>query len=1032
MLGPGLLAFRHWASRLILLATAWLSIGMINTGLADSATGAVTCVQMPAGVVSCWRAEGNTSDSAGNNNGALSGDASFGAGVVGRSFVFDGNRDGIMVGTGTNLHLQNFTIEAWIKRASATTPSFNGNRNAEIFMLGNDASGVGFLIEATNNCLAIGKGGGIMGISDAEVADTNWHHVAVTKQDRQVVFYLDGKAGSPIEFDAGEFTFAAPAYIGGWWYGRDGVVDNSFYGSIDELTIYDRVLSHAEILAIFRAGGAGKCATTNPPPACITPPSGLLSWWRAEGHAFDSSGVNHGILINTAGYDAGKSGKGFAFDGRASGVSVGNAPGLRIQDFSIEAWIRRTSPSVPSYAENGVADVFSLGLVGGGYAFYLRPDGRLAFEKMLAKEVVSNVRITDTNWHHVVLTKSGSLLVFYLDAGAGQAVTNDFGGFVFAGGGHIGARLNRYSQIDNSFLGVIDELSFYDRALTPPEVLSQFNAGSAGKCVTDRPATIVVQPQDQTVTEGEEAIVAVGVNGSPPLAYQWQRYGENIAGATGLSLVLPSVGPLDQGDYSVLITNLAGSITSANVKLTVRTMSECALIRPGPVAWWNGENNLVDIVGGLAGTLTNKGAGFAPGKVGQALAFNGDQQVIWVPNCPAVNPTNALTLECWFYVEQHTRNDCVVFAAKDDPYAKPHVAPFILGLSQYTGKWVCSATVSGSRGKDDAPGVTEIAIRRWYHAAMTYDGVILRLYINGVMEGSKPIKAPMLLTDALFVIGGHSDGPWNFNGRVDELSLYHRALTPAEIRSIYLAGGAGKCPPSPALPLPLGLIGWWPGESDAVDSVSGCHGFAPDGTSHAPGKVGSAFSFQDMKQVVTITNVAPLAATNSLTLGCWVYVEQFPTNHSMPVVGRGDPLARRHQYRLSLVQVDGKWLPRAQLGLTGGEAVIDGTVAITPQTWHHVVMVYDGSALRFYLNGVLDGHTAAKGLIIAAEFPLRLGGDAADGLNLTGRLDEVALYNRALSSTEVAASYLAGRTGKSITDPRPSDRDLRKWLFNTR
>src|SRR5688572_19886269 len=214
----------HFRARLNLALIALLLPVLATTAPGVDWVAAPKCAQMPAGVVSCWRAEGDALDSAGNNNGVMVGNATYGHGWVGRSFVFDGDRDGVMVGTGTNLHLQNFTIEAWIKRASATVVSFNGNSNGSLFSIGTFPGGLGFWIQAHNNCLILGKPGGSSVSSSARISDTNWHHVAVTKQDKRVVFYLDGEVFPAPDFDLGTLTFSKPACLGGW-FNRVGQVD---------------------------------------------------------------------------------------------------------------------------------------------------------------------------------------------------------------------------------------------------------------------------------------------------------------------------------------------------------------------------------------------------------------------------------------------------------------------------------------------------------------------------------------------------------------------------------------------------------------------------------------------------------------------------------------------------------------------------------------------------------------------------------------------------------------------------------------
>ena len=80
---------------------------------------------------------------------------------------------------------------------------------------------------------------------------------------------------------------------------------------------------------------------------------------------------------------------------------------------------------------------------------------------------------------------------------------------------------------------------------------------------------IMEQPQSQTVTEGESVTFTVSVDGRAPLSYQWQKDGTDISGATDPSYTLSNVTVSDMGSYRVVVSNSGGSVTSAEVTLTV-------------------------------------------------------------------------------------------------------------------------------------------------------------------------------------------------------------------------------------------------------------------------------------------------------------------------------------------------------------------------------------------------------------------------------------------------------------------------------
>ena len=90
---------------------------------------------------------------------------------------------------------------------------------------------------------------------------------------------------------------------------------------------------------------------------------------------------------------------------------------------------------------------------------------------------------------------------------------------------------------------------------------------------------------------------------------------------------------------------------------------------------------------------------------------------------------------------------------------------------------------------------------QWQHVAGTYDGTVTRVYLNGQLDGSLPIGQTLTDTSHIFQntniqnlhLGRNQDTASNFRGSLDEISLYKRALSSAEIQGIYQAGSDGKC-----------------------------------------------------------------------------------------------------------------------------------------------------------------------------------------------------------------------------------------------
>ena len=125
----------------------------------------------------------------GTNNGVLVNGAGFGAGEVGQAFAFTGDGQAVDVGYATNLQIQTFTIEAWIKRYSTTVVSSDPNYPQDGIIFGYGANGYAFALN--QNKLILTKV--YVDETDATnfITDTAFHHVAVTVSNGMVTFYQD-------------------------------------------------------------------------------------------------------------------------------------------------------------------------------------------------------------------------------------------------------------------------------------------------------------------------------------------------------------------------------------------------------------------------------------------------------------------------------------------------------------------------------------------------------------------------------------------------------------------------------------------------------------------------------------------------------------------------------------------------------------------------------------------------------------------------------------------------------------------------
>jgi hypothetical protein len=238
----------------------------------------------------------------------------------------------------------------------------------------------------------------------------------------------------------------------------------------------------------------------------------------------------------------------------------------------------------------------------------------------------------------------------------------------------------------------------------------------------------------------------------------------------------------------VLITviSMAGSVSAAD---------------PNLVAWYTfdeGSGTIAhDSAGGHDGTVY--GATWVAGKIGGALSFNGSSYIS-VPSCAALNITGDITIDAWVNFarggndsdmsQQSIVTKCFGNGAYNNPYdfrTSANVAP-VLELIR----------ANGSTHEQSYSGDTYVPLNSWHNVAVVEQGTAAYFYIDGILTGTvwgvPPLTSPPTGNNYAMLIGARYDGLY-FDGLMDDVRIYNRALTSTEINDI----------PEPCTLLLLGL-----------------------------------------------------------------------------------------------------------------------------------------------------------------------------------------------------------------------------------
>jgi len=204
-------------------------------------------------------------------------------------------------------------------------------------------------------------------------------------------------------------------------------------------------------------------------------------------------------------------------------------------------------------------------------------------------------------------------------------------------------------------------------------------------------------------------------------------------------------------------------------------------------------------------------------------------------------------------------------------------------------------------------------------------------------------------------------------------------------------------------PTPPGLVSWWRAEGDGADAVDGNDALLQMGTGFAAGKVGAAFSLDGVNDRITVPD-APNLRPATLTLEGWFYFDRIRT---VVMVEKWAPNRRGWEMFLAAGT-------RQIVAFFHGTDGVSSNTRIDPGRWYHVAMTYDGAAHRLYVDGVLE-QLQPRVIVIddnaAANLTIGYSG-FWNGNYVDGSIDEVALYDRALTGDEIASIHAAGTDGK--------------------
>mgnify|MGYP001381326258 FL=1 len=505
---------------------------------------------------------------------------------------------------------------------------------------------------------------------------------------------------------------------------------------------------------------------------------GLLSYYTFDdANAEDSQGSNDGTLAGAVTFGEGIGGgaaKGLNMDGRGH-LTFGPVDAFDFFDGigTVQLWLRADWTSGPGFNPCIFSD-----REGGpvNYSIHLNQEKTLIMYWNGSGVSSMGIPNAGQDWHLLTVVFDIDTWAVYWDGQFVEELEHAMGPSSEVAT-HIGSSSTAGGEV---WPGAMDEVAFFNEALSASDVEAMFNAFAAGE-----PPEILADPEGGRFFAGADAELAVQARGAN-MEFQWTKDGELIAGVTSETLILSSLSSDDQGSYQVTVSNGSGEVTSAAALVVVVTPD----LEAYQVAVRN-EDSLIsyytfddetaaDSVAGNDGLLEGAvdfqtGLG---GTVDRALILDGQSHVALteVEDFDFTDGTG--TVEAWIRADWDGSpgyNPCIIANRDGGPVRwSMHMSLNKAATGVWNGASYAPQPISGADGT-------------WRHLVVVYTETGIEVYWDGELAGtsSQTLTGPIGPTQ--FGSSSNLDTTEGWIGALDEIAFYSEPLTPSVIQAHYEA-----------------------------------------------------------------------------------------------------------------------------------------------------------------------------------------------------------------------------------------------------
>lgn len=396
------------------------------------------------------------------------------------------------------------------------------------------------------------------------------------------------------------------------------------------------------------------------------------------------------------------------------------------------------------------------------------------------------------------------------------------------------------------------------------------------------------------------------------------------------------------------------------------------------------------------------------GIIGQAIDFDGDDDYVSVEHGGELSVATAGTISAWIY--PRTISGGAKFIVGTHPSSSgDDFGGYQLNIGNNSGQ-ICfrpRATTS------TCSSVSAVPANQWTHVVAVVDATSKHIYINGVedTDSGGAVASMPGATNYDFYIGNGSALTNDFNGKIDEVRVYSTTLSSTEIAELY-AQGSRKISTGG---INKGLIAHYslaeedlvsasviadltPNRRDGTITAGASAGFVADQT----GEDARAYDFDGANTKINLNS--DFIGTGDASVSVWIYLDSTGEGGRGRIVDNGKFVLTMWEAGYPVFYQDGM-----------GSANYSFTQAIQTGQWYHIAATRTSGSNKIYINGVQNGVIGISTTLSAGTTNVIIGNDSAGNNSFDGKISDLRIYNRVLSSAEVATLYRAyhpaGSTG---------------------